>query len=116
MPGFPAGGTELAISLGIYAGFPILTLPEQDRYQTAISHRKHRCADRLQGDPAALDRAQFAALREADETLYLRSAPMNLMNGVVGLTFFCDRSHYMPVAEFLERELGFWFRRASVPE
>lgn len=56
--------------------------------------------------------AQFAALREADETVYLRSASVNLMNGMVGLTFSCDGSHYMPVAEFLERELGFWFGRA----
>jgi hypothetical protein len=30
------------------------------------------------------------------------------MNGILGLTFSCDGSHYMPVAEFLEKNLGFW--------
>jgi hypothetical protein len=51
---------------------------------------------------------QFKALRFADETLYLRSGSLNIMNGMVGLTFSCDGSHYMPVAEFLARDLGFW--------
>ena len=55
--------------------------------------------------------AQFWALRQADETIYLRSASLNIMNGMVGLTFSCDGSHYMPVAEFLDKELGFWFGR-----
>ena len=52
--------------------------------------------------------AQFKALRFADETIYLRSGSLNVMNGMVGLTFSCDGSHYMPVDEFLEKDLGFW--------
>ena len=51
---------------------------------------------------------EFKALRFADETIYLRSASVNIMNGMLGLTFSCDGSHYMPVAEFLEKNLGFW--------
>ncbi|MEJ2591300.1 MAG: hypothetical protein P8178_07860 [Candidatus Thiodiazotropha sp.] len=51
---------------------------------------------------------EFKALRFADETIYLRSASINIMNGLLGLTFSCDGSHYMPVAEFLEKNLGFW--------
>jgi len=51
---------------------------------------------------------QFRALRFADETIYLRSSSLNLMNGILGLTFSCDGSHYMPYEEFLERELAFW--------
>lgn len=51
---------------------------------------------------------QFKALRFADETIYLRSGSLNIMNGMVGLTFSCDGSHYMSVEEFLERDLGFW--------
>ena len=51
---------------------------------------------------------QFKALRFADETIYLRSASINIMNGMLGLTFSCDGSHYMPVEEFLERDMGFW--------
>lgn len=52
--------------------------------------------------------AQFKALRFADETIYLRSGSLNIMNGMVGLTFSCDGSHYMQVDEFLEKNLGFW--------
>ncbi|MEW8586435.1 MAG: hypothetical protein AB2531_11785 [Candidatus Thiodiazotropha sp.] len=52
--------------------------------------------------------AEFKALRFADETIYLRSASINIMNGMLGLTFSCDGSHYMPVEEFIEKNLGFW--------
>jgi hypothetical protein len=48
-------------------------------------------------------------LREADETIYLRSASLNIMNGLVGLTFSCDGSHYMQVEDFLSKKLDFWF-------
>jgi hypothetical protein len=47
-------------------------------------------------------------LRFADETIYLRSASINIMNGMLGLTFSCDGSHYMPISEFLDRNLSFW--------
>lgn len=56
-------------------------------------------------------RAVFAQLRDlrfADETVYLRSASINIMNGMLGLTFSCDGSHYMPVAEFIDKSLSFW--------
>jgi hypothetical protein len=48
-------------------------------------------------------------LRAADETIYLRSASINLFNGMVSLTFSCDGTHYMPYDEFLEKSLSFWF-------
>jgi len=51
---------------------------------------------------------QFKALRFADETLYLRSGSLNIMNGMIGLTFSCDGSHYMSVEEFLRHDIGFW--------
>jgi hypothetical protein len=50
----------------------------------------------------------FKALRLMDETLYLRSGTLNIFNGLVGLTFSCDGSHYMPWDEFLSKNLGFW--------
>lgn len=50
----------------------------------------------------------FRDLRFMDETLYLRSGSLNLFNGLVGLTFSCDGSHYMPWDEFLDKNLGFW--------
>ncbi len=51
----------------------------------------------------------FRILREADETVYLRSGSINLINGMVGLTFSCDGSHYLLVDEFLRRGSAFWF-------
>ena len=50
----------------------------------------------------------FKALRFMDETLYLRSGSLNIFNGMVGLTFSCDGSHYMPWDEFLDKNVGFW--------
>lgn len=50
----------------------------------------------------------FRDLRFMDETLYLRSGSLNIFNGLVGLTFSCDGSHYMPWEEFLDKNLGFW--------
>jgi hypothetical protein len=47
-------------------------------------------------------------LRNMDETVYLRSASFNIVNGIVGLTFSCDGSHYMNYSEFLEWDLDKW--------
>jgi hypothetical protein len=50
----------------------------------------------------------FRPLRLIDETFYLRSGTVNLFNGIVGLTFSCDGSHYVPYEEFLGRGKDFW--------
>lgn len=50
----------------------------------------------------------FRSLRLMDETLYLRSGTLNIFNGVVGLTFSCDGSHYIPYDEFLKTDNAFW--------
>ncbi len=52
---------------------------------------------------------QFKKLRFADETIYLRSASLNIVNKKVGLNFSCDGSHYVPYDEFLEKDNSFWF-------
>ncbi len=52
---------------------------------------------------------QFKRLRFGDETIYLRSSSINIINGMIGLTFSCDGSHYMPVIDFLEKDQAFWF-------
>jgi hypothetical protein len=52
---------------------------------------------------------QFRALRFADETIYLRSGSLNLVNGFIGLNFSCDGTHYLTYKEFLGRGLDFWF-------
>ena len=50
----------------------------------------------------------FKQLRYMDEMFYLRSGTVNIFNGIVGLTFSCDGSHYLPHEEFLDREHSFW--------
>lgn len=50
----------------------------------------------------------FRSLRLMDEMFYLRSATLNVFNGIVGLTFSCDGSHYIPYDEFLGMDHEFW--------
>jgi len=50
----------------------------------------------------------FKQLRFMDEMFYLRSGTLNIFNGVVGLTFSCDGSHYIPHDEFLNQDHAFW--------
>jgi hypothetical protein len=52
-------------------------------------------------------------LRLTDETFYLRSASINIFNGMISLTFSCDGSHYMSWQEFLDKDESFWFGVAS---
>jgi len=52
-------------------------------------------------------------LRTADETLYLRSASINIFNGMISLTFSCDGTHYMSWEEFLQKDMSFWVGSAA---
>jgi hypothetical protein len=52
---------------------------------------------------------QLQQLRFIDETFYLRTASINIFNGMISLTFSCDGSHYMPHNEFLLKGTSFWF-------
>jgi hypothetical protein len=47
-------------------------------------------------------------LRFMDETIYLRAGSLNIFNGMVGLNFSCDGSHYMRWTEFLDKNVDFW--------
>ena len=47
--------------------------------------------------------AEFKRLRSLDRNIYLRSASLNVVNGLVGLNFSCDGSHYLGYTEFLDR-------------
>jgi len=55
---------------------------------------------------AVLD--NLGALRVMDDMFYLRGGTLNIFNGVVGLTFSCDGSHYLPWDEFLGKGHDFW--------
>jgi hypothetical protein len=52
--------------------------------------------------------AAMRELRLTDRTIYLRSASINIFNGMVSLTFSCDGSHYLSYTDFLDRNSGFW--------
>lgn len=56
--------------------------------------------------PAILD--TFKQLRFADDTIYLRAGSVNVFNGLVGLNFSCDGSHYIPAEQFLAKDSEFW--------
>ncbi len=44
---------------------------------------------------------EFRRLRLSDETVYLRNASVNLVNGMIGMTFSCDGAHYIDYKAFL---------------
>jgi hypothetical protein len=47
--------------------------------------------------------SEFKRLRLSDEQIYLRSASINRLNGMIGMNFSCDGSHYIEHDEFFER-------------
>jgi hypothetical protein len=51
---------------------------------------------------------RFRELRFIDENIYLRSGSLNIFNGIVGLNFSCDGSHYIPWGDFLSLAMDFW--------
>ena len=52
-------------------------------------------------------------LRLVDATIYLRTASINIFNGMLSLTFSCDGSHYMRYDEFLGKGASFWYGAAA---
>lgn len=52
--------------------------------------------------------AVFKRLRFQDESVYLRSASINRINGTIGLTFSCDGSHYIDYPAFYETVELLW--------
>jgi len=43
---------------------------------------------------------EFKRLRLRDEHLYLRNGSLNIINGMVGLSFSCDGTHYIAADDF----------------
>ena len=46
---------------------------------------------------------EFKRMRLSDEQLYLRSASINRINGMISMNFSCDGSHYIEAEEFFQR-------------
>jgi hypothetical protein len=47
--------------------------------------------------------AELRRLRLTDSTIYLRNASINRMNGMIGMTFSCDGSHYIDYETFFNK-------------
>lgn len=46
---------------------------------------------------------EFKRLRLTDETIYLRNAAVNLINGMINMTFSCDGTHYIDQHTFFAK-------------
>jgi hypothetical protein len=46
---------------------------------------------------------EFRRLRLSDETIYLRAGSINLINGMIGMNFSCDGSHYIDHKTFYDK-------------
>jgi hypothetical protein len=47
--------------------------------------------------------AEFKRLRLTDQTIYLRNAAINLINGMINMSFSCDGTHYIDYKTFLAK-------------
>jgi hypothetical protein len=95
--------------------YQLLNPEELTNPDTVLLFPKHSYSEQAvvpaEDIPIILER--FKKLRNADENVYLRSGSLNVINGIVGLTFSCDGSHYMSADEFLKRDMSFWFGHAG---
>jgi len=46
--------------------------------------------------------AEFKRLRLTDQSVYMRNGSINRINGLIGMTFSCDGSHYIHHRQFFE--------------
>ncbi|HED34647.1 MAG TPA: hypothetical protein ENJ08_10615, partial [Gammaproteobacteria bacterium] len=91
--------------------YQILNFDELSNPDICLAFRRQKYFDKAIVKPEKIPLVfqQFKALRFSDETIYLRAASLNVVNGMVGLNFSCDGSHYMNYEEFLEKNMKFWF-------
>jgi len=91
--------------------YQILNIDELSDPDICLAFKHQKYFEKATVDAKSIDLIfqQFKALRFADETIYLRAASLNIVNGMVGLNFSCDGSHYMHFAEFLDKSMDFWF-------
>lgn len=98
--------------------YRLLTMDELSDPNICLAYPRRPYFNRAIVPPAAIAPVlkQFKALRFADETVYLRSGSLNLVNGKVGLNFSCDGTHYLGYDEFLDQGLDFWFGGSTFPK
>jgi len=90
--------------------YRILTMDELSDPDICLAYPKKPYFERATVPQDAIMKIfeQFKILRTYDDTVYLRSGSLNLVNGFIGLNFSCDGSHYMIYDDFLEKGLDFW--------
>ncbi len=98
--------------------YRILTMDELINPNICLAYPRRAYFERCIVPPSEVGKIlkQFKALRFADETIYLRSGSLNLVNGKVGLNFSCDGTHYLNYDEFLAQGLEFWFGGEHFPQ
>ena len=57
--------------------------------------------------------SEFKRLRTTDKTIYMRDGSINRINGMIGMTFSCDGSHYIDHKTFFEKLESFGSSKAS---
>ena len=57
----------------------------------------------IEGTEISLVLNEFRRLRLTDETLYLRNGAINLINGMINMSFSCDGTHYIDHKTFFDR-------------
>ncbi len=91
--------------------YRILSIGEMTDPNTCLAYPKRPYHERATVPPEQVMAVfeMFKQLRFADENIYLRAGSLNIINGLVGLNFSCDGSHYMRYDEFLHKSTDFWF-------
>ena len=98
--------------------YRILTMDELSNTDICLAYPRRPYPERAVVTPPEIEKVlqQFKALRFADETIYLRSGSLNIINGKVGLNFSCDGTHYLNHNEFLEKGVVFWLGEERFPQ
>ncbi len=68
-------------------------------------------------DAAGIDRllGEFRRLRLTDETIYLRNVAVNLINGMINMSFSCDGTHYIDHKTFFAKLDNFETLDTEIP-
>jgi len=90
--------------------YRLLSIEEVTDPDTCLAYPKHEYpADAMVPRDAVRTILQnFRKLRSVSGAFNLRSASLNIFNGMVGLTFASQNSHYLPYERFLDADPGLW--------
>lgn len=90
--------------------YRLLSCEDMIAPDTCLAYPKHAYPDNAVVSAKQIHEVMmtFRHLRFMDDTIYLRAGSLNIFNGIVGLNFSCDGSHYIPIKDFLARDSAFW--------